>query len=324
MKNSFHTKAVTVGLFILIGLLIFSAGLIALGGMPNIFGKTIVVQSDFTNVGGLKNGSNVLFNGVKVGVVKHITLSPNGKVRVALAIDTDKKSFIPKDATARLGNDGLVGSKILTIDGGNISNGAITNGTLLKNQAGTSLTDLFSKLQDNSNNLTEITTSLKQIVLRILDGEGSIGRLINDPSLANSMQELVNKLGQSADKAKLITENVAGYTEKLEKPGTLTYNLLHDTLLFNRLHSTFTQLDLAAQKARVVVNKLDAGTDLLQDKNKPAGMLLNDEKTAAELKTILNQLQSGTEKLNETLDALRYNFLLRGGFKKLEKEKENK
>jgi phospholipid/cholesterol/gamma-HCH transport system substrate-binding protein len=61
----------------------------------------------------------------------------------------------------------------------------------------------------------------------------------------------------------------------------------------------------------------------LQNKNSPAGMLLSDEKTAAGLKITLQNLQSASKKLDEDLEAVQHNFLLRGFFKKkAKKDKE--
>jgi phospholipid/cholesterol/gamma-HCH transport system substrate-binding protein len=51
-------------------------------------------------------------------------------------------------------------------------------------------------------------------------------------------------------------------------------------------------------------------------------MLLTDKSTAADIKEIIRNLQTGTEKLNEDLEALQHNFLLRGYFKKKAKAEQ--
>jgi phospholipid/cholesterol/gamma-HCH transport system substrate-binding protein len=52
-------------------------------------------------------------------------------------------------------------------------------------------------------------------------------------------------------------------------------------------------------------------------------MFLHDEKTAAGLKNTLQNLQSASKKLDEDLEAVQHNFLLRGFFKKkAKKDKE--
>jgi phospholipid/cholesterol/gamma-HCH transport system substrate-binding protein len=43
---------------------------------------------------------------------------------------------------------------------------------------------------------------------------------------------------------------------------------------------------------------------------------LNDEQSAASIKETIKNLQSSTQKLDENMEALQHNFLLRGFFKK--------
>jgi phospholipid/cholesterol/gamma-HCH transport system substrate-binding protein len=52
-------------------------------------------------------------------------------------------------------------------------------------------------------------------------------------------------------------------------------------------------------------------------------MLLNDEQSANKIKLTLQNLQSASKKLDDDLEAVQHNFLLRGFFKKKAKrEKE--
>ncbi len=49
-------------------------------------------------------------------------------------------------------------------------------------------------------------------------------------------------------------------------------------------------------------------------------MMLNDEQSASQLKMTLQNLQSASKKLDEDLEAVQHNFLLRGFFKKKARE----
>ena len=49
-------------------------------------------------------------------------------------------------------------------------------------------------------------------------------------------------------------------------------------------------------------------------------MLLNDEDAAADIRVILSNLQAGRQKLNDDLEAVQHNFLLKGFFKKKAKK----
>jgi phospholipid/cholesterol/gamma-HCH transport system substrate-binding protein len=61
--------------------------------------------------------------------------------------------------------------------------------------------------------------------------------------------------------------------------------------------------------------------DKLNQKDNGVGVLLNDSETAATMKTTLKNLESSSKKLDEDLEALQHNFLLRRFFKKKAKQK---
>jgi phospholipid/cholesterol/gamma-HCH transport system substrate-binding protein len=60
----------------------------------------------------------------------------------------------------------------------------------------------------------------------------------------------------------------------------------------------------------------------INQKNSPLGVLLNDSSSASSLKATLKNLELSSQKLNDDLEAVQHNFLLRGFFKKKAKEKE--
>ena len=76
-----------------------------------------------------------------------------------------------------------------------------------------------------------------------------------------------------------------------------------------------------AQSAQAVVNNIDKASSGLKGDSSPVGVLLNDTKAAADLKSTLTNLNMGSKKLDEELEALQHNFLLRGFFRKKEKAK---
>ncbi|HSN08825.1 MAG TPA: hypothetical protein VLS85_07295, partial [Hanamia sp.] len=110
--------------------------------------------------------------------------------------------------------------------------------------------------------------------------------------------------------------------------GTFAKELVSDTVIFSKLRSTVSQLQEVANKSNLVLSNLQDATKTvnngLNNTNTPAGMFLGDEKTAAGLKATLQNLQSASVKLNDDLEAVQHNFLLRGFFRKKAKaEKAN-
>ena len=51
-------------------------------------------------------------------------------------------------------------------------------------------------------------------------------------------------------------------------------------------------------------------------------MMLNDQQAASNIKVTLQNLRSGSQKLDEDLEAVQHNFLLRGFFKKKAKKEK--
>ena len=188
-------------------------------------------------------------------------------------------------------------------------------------------------LSKNNDNLLEITNGLKIVSQRMADGKGSIGKLLTDESLANNLNATIIILKRSSSNLERFSTSMANYSAQLHTKGTLANDLVTDTVIFNRLRTTVTQLQTVSETSNNIVNDLkQASTSLntsmhtlntsMTDKTVPVGMLLNDQEAASNIKITLRNLQSGTKKLDEDLEAVQHNFLLRGFFrKKARKEK---
>jgi len=67
------------------------------------------------------------------------------------------------------------------------------------------------------------------------------------------------------------------------------------------------------------MDNMEAASAKLKENDNPLGALLHDEETAKNLKEMIDNLNTASEKLNEDLEAVQHNFLFRGYFKKKEK-----
>jgi phospholipid/cholesterol/gamma-HCH transport system substrate-binding protein len=96
--------------------------------------------------------------------------------------------------------------------------------------------------------------------------------------------------------------------------------MLTDTAVFAKLQQSANQLQQATAKAGVLTDNLNKASGKLNTTDNALGVLLNDQNSAIQLKSTLNYLNQSSIKLNDDLEAVQHNFLLRGFFKKREKE----
>jgi phospholipid/cholesterol/gamma-HCH transport system substrate-binding protein len=320
MKTANVKRAVIVGIFIFLGLVIFIVGILILGGQQRTFEKKIKLKAIFDNVGGLQEGNNVWFSGVKIGTVDDIKFNGNSQVEVIMKVEKQVQKYIRRNAKARISSEGFIGNKIVDIYGGTMNRPIVDNGDVLGVEKALSTDEMMSTLQQNNLNLLEITKDFKEISERLSNGQGSLGKLLTDETLANSLDATAIALRQASVNAQKLTADIAGYSAKLQTRGSLANDLVTDTIIFNRLQATATQLDQVSRTASDVVNNLKAVSSNLNSSNTPLGILLTDQETATNLKLTLRNLQTGTEKLDENMEALQHNFLLRGFFRKKAKK----
>jgi phospholipid/cholesterol/gamma-HCH transport system substrate-binding protein len=328
MRSTGNRRAVIVGIFIVLGLAIFIWTVLTLGSQKNAFKKSIGIKTYFQNVNGLQKGNNIWFSGVKVGTVDRVDLIGSGKVEVDISINENSVPYIHKNAKAKLSTDGLIGNKIIEIYGGTAESPHISEGDILNNDELLSTDEMMSTLSKNNDNLLKITNNLKVVSAQMAEGKGSVGKLLKDESFADELLKTVGILKSASANVQQLSANVNQYTARLNDSGTLANDLVSDTVIFSRLRTTVGKLQQMADKSNEVINSLQGAANTvnegLKNPNTPAGMLLGDEKTAASLKVTMQNLQSASVKLNDDLEAVQHNFLLRGFFRKKAKaEKSN-
>ncbi|MEP6750853.1 MAG: MlaD family protein, partial [Bacteroidota bacterium] len=147
MSTASNKRAVIVGLFISIGIIIFLVGIFTLGGQQKTFTSSLTVTALFNDVSGLQKGNNVWFSGVKIGTVKKISFFGKSQVQVIMSVDKKAEDFIRKDAKAKIGSDGLIGNKIIVLYGGTQAAAPIENNDSLAAETALSSEDIMATLQ---------------------------------------------------------------------------------------------------------------------------------------------------------------------------------
>jgi len=306
MSEPKNKRAVGVGIFILVGLLLLVGGVFVIGDQHSTFTRKISVFTIFGDVNGVQAGDNIFFSGVKVGTVKKIEFYGKSQVKVIINISVDAVQYIRKDAKVKISSDGLIGNKILVIYGGTSQAGQVEEGDELLNEPLLSADEIMATLQQNNLNILALTN-------KINSGEGTIGKLLYSDSLYNSIEASAMSLENASRSAQVLLSSLVQFSNNLNKDGTLAHDLVTDTVVFNNLASTIQQLKQVADTAQVLTDNLK---DAQQNPKTPLGVLMYDEQAGASLKNAIINIESGTAKLDEDAEAVQHNFLLRRYFKK--------
>jgi len=324
MKSTGNTRAIVVGIFVFLGVTIFIVTVLTLGSQHKTFESSITVKAYFENVNGLQKGNNVWFSGVKVGTIGTVSLRPDGQVEVRISIEDQSTRFIPKDVTAKLSSDGLIGNKIIEIYGGTPNGPKIEAGDVISSEKLLNTGAMMNTLSKNNDNFLGITSDLKKITGQMTSGKGTIGKLLTDETLIDQLNGTVTVLNRVSQNLEKLTANMTAFTAKLSDKGTLANDLVSDTVIFSRLRATVSRLQTVADSSQAIIASFKTTGRIinegLSNKNAPAGLLLNDESSGKTIKMTLQNLQSSTKKLDEDLEALQHNFLLRHFFKKKAKD----
>ena len=112
-----HKVEFLVGLFVLLALasLAWLTLRVGSGSLPS--GETYLIESRFTNAGGLHAGSSVLLSGVTVGRVEEIRMEPSDySAIVTLRLLSTLR--LPSDSMASIKTSGLIGDKFVSLSPG--------------------------------------------------------------------------------------------------------------------------------------------------------------------------------------------------------------
>lgn len=321
MDEAKRKREVTVGFFILLGLVFLIGGILIIGNLSGTFKKKVNVISIFDDVGGLQTGNNIWFSGVKIGTISNLRILSQSKVEVIMKIDRKSTPYIHKDAKVKLSSEGLIGNKILIIYGGTTHAAQIENGDTLISDKTFSTEEMMNTLQENNKNLLTITSDFSQLSRDVMNGKGTIGKLLTDEDLYNHLKAASLSLQNASANAQQLIKSVARFSEGLNKKGTLANELTSDTAVFRSIKYSAAKLANMSDSASQIIDNLKKAS---QNTASPIGILLHDEESGEHLKNTLENLESGSLKLSEDLEALKHNFLFRGYFKKKEKDNNRK
>jgi len=314
------SQKIRLGLFVIIGLLVFILAVYFIGDKQKMFGKTNHLEATFNNVNGLQLGNNVRYSGISVGTVRGIEMVNDTIIRVDMIIDKAIFPYIKKDAVATISSDGLVGNMIINILPGKGNEPSVEPGYEIRSYNRIRTDDMLNTLNVTNKNAAKLTANLLKLTDEIKDGKGSLGSLLNDTIMSRNLKETVHYL-------KLTTKGTSETVTKIDKLMASLDNknnvvgVLKDTAVANKIKNMVTNLDQSTAEINTVIGNLNATILTIKEGKGAINYLANDPELVQKIDSTMTNINEASAKLNENMEALKHNFLFRGYFKKQEKEK---
>ena len=310
-----------LGVFVAGGSILFLIAVFFIGNASNFFNKTFVVSAIFKNVEGLKEGDKVWLSGVQIGVVKTVRIVHVGEVAVSLSLREKQNEFIRKNASASIGSDGLIGNRIVVIQPGD-SPTIIQENDTLNAVSPADTQQLINIAKEVGENTKSVTFDLKTISSKIKNGQGLIGELLNEGAFAKDLRQTVANFKTSGENIAKASDEIKDVAEEMKNGKGLVPALLSDTSYTSAFKQAIFNIKKVSTNAAKISKSLEGITTKMNDKNNTVGVILADTAVAHQIKTIIKNSEIASYKLDENMEALKHNFLTRGYFRKLEKEKK--
>ena len=314
-----------LGIFVLGGAAVLIFALFMVGRNTNLFRASYILHARFHNVGGLRTGNNVRFNGIEIGTVKDVRIVDDTTVIVDMTIIKDMKGIIRKDAECTIGTDGLIGNKVVNIHPTGSSEAFAGDGERLPAREVVNTEEMMATLSQSNRNIAEITEKLKTTVNRI-NGSTGLWKLLNDTSLGADLKRSLAHIQRAAGHAESLTRDLDDIVSDVKSGKGTVGMLLRDSAVGQDIGKTVEGLKAVSLQAEQLAMKLDGMvTGLDNDIKNGKGslnLLLRDTAFAGNLQRSMINVEKGTADFDEDMKALQQNFLFRGYFKKKEKEKQ--
>lgn len=269
-------KELRVGLVAILGFVILAAALVLISGGRGLFTPKYTVKTHLQNASGLRKGSLIWLAGVEVGSVDEVRVSrsddPALAVEVVMKIDLAYQQSIRRDSEATLGSIGLLGDKYIEISRGSQSEPVVSDGGVIDGSSPPDIKRIIQGTNDLMANVGDLVEKVTGIAGKINVQEGTLGKLINDPTIFN------NLTGTSEDLQGLVSQIKTG-------EGTIG-RLLSDPQLYQEMQEMMRQ-------GQNVVTKVESGEGTL-------GKVVNDpaihdraERILARFETVVKRVEDG-------------------------------
>ncbi len=315
-----HTQmSARVGMFFLIGIILTWVTFDALRGNSSYKKKGYTLVAGFATLKELKAGDDVRMAGVRIGTVEHTQLA-NGRAEAILNIHPEYK--IAKDAVASISMAGLIGTNYISINLGRPDAGTHAPGEEILTRNAADLNQIMSDLgglgqdlrgalanisnafgggadgkggllqkldrlvSENSAKITASMANIEDITSKISKGEGTIGKLVNDPAAYDQLLLTVNEIKAAASDARTLLAGAQAVIEQVKTGKGTVGTLVYD--------------EEAGNNIKLVVKNLRDLSDKLNNPNSTFGQLITNDQLIRDAQATLRKVDSAIDGMGDS------------------------
>lgn len=306
-----RTRAVAVGAFVLLALVLFGIGLFMIGDRRHLFEETFEVRARFSRLAGLQPGSKVRVSGMEAGEVESVTVppSPGARFQVTMRVLSKLHPLVRVDSVATIQTDGIVGNKFVEIGVGSEEAERVEEGGFIESREPFEMADLMQEASEVVSTLGESVESVRGELEETLQGlQGTV------EEASGTLEDVGTNLKAVSASARAVAKDVEVVVSRVEQGKGTLGKLVEDDALYDQVKGAVAGVEDVVEKA----SKVAANVETLSEEAKDAIESLKEGGPAPQILADLSETVASAREamgdLAEDTESLKRNFFFRGMF----------
>ncbi len=313
-----QARNVSVGIFVLIGLIMSGAVIFLIGDERRLFATSDEYKTSFPDVQGLKPGAPVRMGGIDIGHVEAVGYSTkDGKdttIYVTFSVVKSEAKRIRIDSKARVTTKGLLGDKIIEVTKGAESADSLPANSYIESELPEDMFGAINSTADAAKlaikNIEKATeplanpelhkdirgsvAAMNKILGEVANGQGYAHRLLSDPEEAERISRTIANLEKATSELNATIGDARSVIARVESGPGFTHELIYGQgpqPQIEQFGRAAEQLSLTLEGVRT--NESVAHDLLYGGKGETAQAIANINAITGDVRSIVSDMKAG-------------------------------
>jgi phospholipid/cholesterol/gamma-HCH transport system substrate-binding protein len=265
------SRSLKVGVFVFAAFVLATLAVFLIGENRRTWDRKMTFRARFNDVVGLRAGSAVRMGGIDVGSVvdvSHADTTDDAQIYVTIAVARNEARRVRPDTVARVVNKGLLGDKMIDLQGGDPKLGSAVDNSFIRSEEDPSdmgktmerMTDVAKKAEQTMEAIRKTSEQLADPKMAedlrgsvrslrvILDGvandkDGAAHKLLFDPAEGRRVEHILGNLDAASANLAAVTADARDVTARAKAGPGLVHTLVYDDKLGASTTSTMVELE---------------------------------------------------------------------------------